>query len=359
MMSGCFQTTKSVADFTTSVGRAPHLRRGVTLIYASVSIVAMFGMLSLAVDYGRAQLVKTELQRLADAAAVYSAAQVTNLTNLRSFARASALENTVDGAALTLTDADIEQGTWNAATRTFTPTGSFPTAVRITARRVASRGTAVPLIFGRIIGRNDVDVSASSVTMWVAPVTTNTTVDARRSIYYYGLANGTNIPDPWGGDTVNASMRPIEITVAPGDRISLSASGSATYSASGGTYSGPNGGLGTTSQAQLGYLNGFSDLIAPSVSLSGAFVGAGSPPTPSTLDFTLQSSRDVLDISPRLKQVFFAGDGNQSSSAKRDYIVPAGATTLLLGVYDSWIWRDNAGSFTVSITTKGRARLLR
>jgi Flp pilus assembly protein TadG len=336
--------------------------RGVVMVYSAVAIVVLCGILSFAVDYGRVQLVKTELQRLADAAAVYSAAQVTVQANLRSFARAAATENLVDNRSLSLTNADIERGTWNATTRTFTPTAISPTAVRVTARRMASRSTGVPLIFGQIIGRNTVDVSASSVAVWVPPVTTTTVVDAKRSIYYYQLPDGTYVPDSWGGDTVDASYRPVEIAVSPGDRITFTPDGEATFSVGHDGYTGPNGnGSYIAYQVQPAWQNGFSDLRAPVVSLAGAFVGTGSPPMPATMDFSTAESRYVLDVSPQLKQVFFIGDGDQTETCDeaRDYIAPPGATKLLLGVYDWWVYRDNAGSFNVSITTKGRAKLVR
>ena len=54
---------------------APRTRgsRGTVMVWAIVSMVALMAFVSLAVDMGRVQLAKTELQRAADAAARYGA----------------------------------------------------------------------------------------------------------------------------------------------------------------------------------------------------------------------------------------------------------------------------------------------
>ena len=44
-------------------------RSGVTVVYTIILLTALIGLASLAVDYARVQLAKTELQRAADAAA--------------------------------------------------------------------------------------------------------------------------------------------------------------------------------------------------------------------------------------------------------------------------------------------------
>ncbi len=47
----------------------PVARRGAILIYSIYIMLLMTAMISLAVDYGRVQMIKTELQRAADATA--------------------------------------------------------------------------------------------------------------------------------------------------------------------------------------------------------------------------------------------------------------------------------------------------
>lgn len=119
--------------------------------------------MSLAVDLGRVQCAQTELQNACDAAARYAATGVKDGTALAK-AQAAAQENRVDGSALNILAADVETGTWDDATRVFTPTATNPNAVRVTGRRTAARGNPVPLVFAKAIGMSTFDITASAVT---------------------------------------------------------------------------------------------------------------------------------------------------------------------------------------------------
>lgn len=127
-------------------------------------MVALLGVLSLAVDLGRVQCAKTELQNAADAAARYAATGLSNGTTLAK-AQSVASENKVDGSALSIQAGDVQTGTWNSTTRVFTATATNPNAVRITAVRSASRGNAVPLLFGRAVGASQVNITATSIAL--------------------------------------------------------------------------------------------------------------------------------------------------------------------------------------------------
>jgi hypothetical protein len=137
------------------------------LIYLTVAMVVLIAMASLAVDVGRVRVVKAELQLAADAAARYGAAGLAagGPTQARSNAVAAANDNFADGTRVALDSAaDVELGTWDPGTRTFTaaPSGNenSATAIRVTARRTAARGNATSLTFARIVGMNAVDLSA-------------------------------------------------------------------------------------------------------------------------------------------------------------------------------------------------------
>ena len=98
---------------------------------------------------------------------------------------------------------------------------------------------------------------------------------------------------------------------------------------------------------------GISSLIAPGGALVGVFLG-NSPPNPSLrppdLDFT-GGLRDLLILQPMLQQQFYIGSGQAGDGNIKGFIVPAGATRLLLGVQDySGCYSPNTGSFTLSVT---------
>src|ERR1051326_1023102 len=133
-----------------SVSMRGRIGRGLSIIYIVVTMVAATGLVSLAVDYGRVQMAKTELRRAADAGARAAATALGSTSTAQSLAVQFAGANTCDGQAVQLDVAnDIEFGTWDSTTRTFTVyTGTNQAnadAVRVTARRRASRGNALPL----------------------------------------------------------------------------------------------------------------------------------------------------------------------------------------------------------------------
>ena len=114
---------------------------------------------------------------------------------------------------------------------------------------------------------------------------------------------------------------------------------------------GPNG-TAVFSRHTKGAENGISDIFAAMDSLVGVFLGDDPPDrgkTPPPLDFR-GGRRDFSTFSPKLKQVFFIGDGRTRSGALRRYLVPAKATRLYLGVMDAYEWNNNSGSFTVTVT---------
>jgi hypothetical protein len=115
------------------------------------------------------QLAKTELRAAADAAARAGVAGLaTRVSQASSDAVAVAAANKCDGSAVVIDPTlDIEFGNWNDASRTFTVlTGAAQNnanAMRITARRIAARSTAIPLVFARLVGRDTCDINAVAV----------------------------------------------------------------------------------------------------------------------------------------------------------------------------------------------------
>ena len=139
-------------------------RRGSTLIYPTVAMTALMGFCSLGVDWRHVELVKTELQRSADAAALAGAGGLPGgVTTAQNLAVQYAGYNTTDGAPVVLDPStDVEFGTWDWAARSFTVlTGSARSnanAMRITARR-----NGVPLMGMRILGKSAQNVTASAI----------------------------------------------------------------------------------------------------------------------------------------------------------------------------------------------------
>ncbi len=130
------------------------------LVYIVIALVALIGICSLAVDFGRVQVAKSQLRHAADAAARAGAAGLaTSATQARTNAIAIAAANSVDGSALTLSTSDIDVGNWSGST--FTLNGTPSNAVRVNASRTGNNG--IPLLLAQVIGRSRCDVNASAV----------------------------------------------------------------------------------------------------------------------------------------------------------------------------------------------------
>lgn len=141
------------------------------LLYVTIMCTMLCGFVSLGVDFGRVQVAKTELERAVFAASRAGAAGIVDGT-----ASAKAIQfaaaNLVDGTPLVLQNADVVVGTWTPGTG-FSAGGPSPNAVQVNAYRTATRGTAIPLLFAKVIGINTCDIKLTGV---VATATSNTPV---------------------------------------------------------------------------------------------------------------------------------------------------------------------------------------
>ena len=124
-------------------------RRGATMILVGVSLVALVGVMALAIDMGRMYLFRAQVHVSSDAAALAGAERLLReqYAGAADTAVAYGQLNLVDGATPAISTADIEPGVWQGGN--FTPTGSWSSASN--AVRATSRYTAT-YRFGRIMG---------------------------------------------------------------------------------------------------------------------------------------------------------------------------------------------------------------
>lgn len=132
-------------------------------------MTALLAIASLAVDYGRVQVAKTEMHCAVDAAARAASVYLPNDTaGARTAAIAIAAAHQVDGRPLVLQAGDIVFGKWNSETGVFDTSSASPDAVRITAHRTASRGNATPLVLGQIVGYPTQDLVVTQTTQFIS-----------------------------------------------------------------------------------------------------------------------------------------------------------------------------------------------
>ncbi len=152
--------------------------RGKVLLFVIFAMPAFAMMCAFAVDWGRVQMVKTELEGATHAAARYA---ITGIYDDSCLAKANqyAQQNLADGQAVTFVAGDVEVGRWDDSTLSFTPGTGAANAVRVSARRsvtsvfgslanvfnkqVTARATVRYNVIGfGIVGLNSVTMSGNS-----------------------------------------------------------------------------------------------------------------------------------------------------------------------------------------------------
>ncbi|QOV89252.1 TadG family pilus assembly protein [Humisphaera borealis] len=350
-------------------------RRGGVLVYATVLMTVLMGIGVFAVDYGRVELAKTEAQAAADAAARYGAAGLKNTLLGQSAASSNALAiamlNQLDGQSISSSQCVTETGYWDAQSKTFTANVAISSsnAVRVTISHTFGNGR-LPLTFAPIFGSRNTQISKSAIAM--VDVTSETFyAPAKGNLWLAGMPDGTvtkNLQpsNNWVWDTAGSAANrqsPQVVTnsalVTPGSSISFDGvQGSATYD--GGNPLGADGNSGflvchgSTATNYTSALtksdNGIANIRAPIGSLIAVFLDGNAPNTtsaPAALDFDSAASRDFQTLAPLLKQPFFVGNGRRDNGEVQQFVVPAGATRMFIGMMDAWQWNDNVGGFDV------------
>jgi hypothetical protein len=206
-------------------------RRAVSVVWIIIGMTAFCAFASLAVDYGRAQVVKSELRRAADAAARAAASTVGDVTKAQDIAVQYAALNKADGKSAVIakdTD-DIQFVKWDTTTRTYTVlTGTARNAAN--AVRIRTRAD-VPLVWGAMLGKSMTHIEAVAICA-VAPenygiIGLNSISMSGRATSSYWSSTGEEIPGGGniasngnislsGGATINGNARSYKGTVSGG-----------------------------------------------------------------------------------------------------------------------------------------------
>lgn len=364
------------------LSRRPLNRRGVSVIYTIVIMILLVSVCSLAVDLGRVQLAKVELQRIVDAAARAGASKVTNSKrSARNAAKQIASENPVDGRTITLVNANITFGTYDENTQTLTSGGSTPNAVTVTAALSQADGTSIPLIFGALIGYGYQDIHATATAAYITPIDITGDISAAANPWLAGMPNGTvaNPNNPHNNPDIAGKSKPSKGYLNPSppqiQNLPLQAGTALTFGSVSGYSNNDNDWDpiydpdGNTSwvvhnrySSSGGPEHGMSDLYAPINAIVGVFLDDSRPDStspPPTLNFSSSASRDFSTLSPQLKQVFFIGDGTTSTGNIQQFIIPQGATRLYVGQMDEYEWNNNTGQRTYRFSRPGRVILVK
>jgi hypothetical protein len=352
-------------------------QRGSVLVYSLLLMTILLAMTGFAVDYGRLQLIKTQLQRNADSAArgsleMYIEGSSSDYTYWGPEMTAQ-LFNPVDNNSGVLPTVSFTWGFWNSTTKTFTAGTGTPVAVMVTVSRTAANGNAVPLTFPLMNGlsafRTTCDVTATAIAVLSQSTSVvNQSISGQSDLWLAGMPSGSEASDY---DYAPSQSPPMVMNVTPGTVLTFTnVSGSVQHDPSIPADS-PNG---NTSQIyshncddpinEPAVQNGIGNIYSPIDALVGVFLTNNAPNTQSaptaTLDYSTQAARDVVNTTGlQTQEPFFIGTGQTSSGTTKTFVVPAGATRLYLGTMDGHQWNNNSGSFTATINQKQQVYLVK
>ena len=339
-------------------------QRGLSIVYAMALMTVLFGITSFAVDFGRWQLARSEAQVAATAAARYGAALLAaGNTNAIAAAVSAASENKIDGVTFAPVSAtDIQLGVWNTASKTFTVTNTSPNAVRVYARRLAARGNGIPTIFAQVLGVRSVDINTEAIAMRKPPIAIENDVTATASPFLAGMPNGTvsSQNNPANNPDSAPNQSPVQVAgfpLTPGDALTFDhVAGGANNDIRWSERFNPDGNTGWVINNYTGRELGKSNMYAPINALVGVFLSDADPrtqTTPDDLNFSTAADRNFSQLSPKVGQTFFIGDGKQDDGTPQRFVVPAGATRFYVANWDGWEWNNNVGIRTTRITRLG------
>jgi Flp pilus assembly protein TadG len=394
-------TTSNLSDLTTAAAAARTLfvrpairlgrpgtgrRAGAVMVYAMTVLVVMLALGTVAVDWGHVQLAKTQLVGAADAAArAGAAALAVSPAAAVDAARWTAAANVVDGTPLSLAVADVQIGTWNGTTFTqlFGGDQYAANAVKVVAKRDAASKSAIPTTWASVFGVTSTNLKAEPVAMLVRGVNVDQPVAAVSNPFLAGAAAGTQASrinphdNPDGAGTKkNPKQSPDAVGLPIADAAVLtfdSIDGIARHDPGLGDYQ-PDGQLNdvghnnltrsdSNSKGETYYNeNGIADMRAPINALVGVFLSDEDPAAtaaPANLDFSSTESRNFQTLEPKLKQIFFIGDGVDANGKQQQFVAPKGATRLFLATWDFYEWNNNAGTRTVKVSRPDRVVLVK
>ena len=142
-------------------------RRG-NIVMSALLLSTVVGFTALSVDIGVTRLARTQLQTAVDAAAVSGAQELDGTAAGIALAEVRAIEfgsyNTVLGHTVQLTNADVDVGTFDSYTQTFTSWGAGQDTSTVNAVRITESAAPVLPFLARVaLGVGMLDVEATSL----------------------------------------------------------------------------------------------------------------------------------------------------------------------------------------------------
>jgi hypothetical protein len=152
--------------------------KGSILVFATISLVALLGIAGWSTETVRMWQAKSQLQSAADSAALAGVGSLFSAdfstvdpANARTAATTYGAQHKALGTSIMIAAADIETGSWDMASQTFTalPGNTDPDvvrAVRVVTRRDDVANGPIDTIFGAAVGVDSIPVNSDAVAEW-------------------------------------------------------------------------------------------------------------------------------------------------------------------------------------------------
>lgn len=135
-------------------------------------MTACIGLAGFAIDLERAATLQVQLQAVADASA--HAAMIARSTQTEANAKTTAVNLATSNMPVAtfgtvLKAADVQFGTWNSVSRTFTPVAGSTEAVQVTLRRTAANANPIKTFLMRFGGAKQLDMTRRAIMLGYDP----------------------------------------------------------------------------------------------------------------------------------------------------------------------------------------------
>ena len=169
-----------MADITSFAGRFLREEEGIASVWHVMTAITLLSIGGFAIDHSRVMSEQIRLQVAADTVAHAAAwALVTldedepiepQLEAARTAGMTYASRNLMSGRDEAILGPDVEFGTWDQATRTFTVASSDIDAVRVVSRRTAERGNPLPTTYLGLVDLPSFNVAAQAIFQLKVPM---------------------------------------------------------------------------------------------------------------------------------------------------------------------------------------------
>jgi hypothetical protein len=137
--------------------------RGAVALLGALLLPVLVGAGALVVDLGQYRLANNRMQSAADAGALAAVQYLSDQPDAIEAAVEYAGRNVPESFGEVTRVEDVTFGSYDPASRAFTPSTENVNAIRVTARRDAGRGNAAPRLLSAIWGDEGVAISATAI----------------------------------------------------------------------------------------------------------------------------------------------------------------------------------------------------